>query len=75
MCEETIIGILHGCCGFERIPAPTEAMTLLIEGNAAERDLAMNLSDESYECSVTRSLSAARSRKQQPFADVSADAR
>jgi hypothetical protein len=30
-CEETIIGFLRERYGFERIPVPTEALTLLIE--------------------------------------------
>jgi len=37
-CEETIIGLLRESYGFERIPVPTEALTILIEP-----DLAMNL--------------------------------
>jgi hypothetical protein len=37
-CEETIIGLLRERYGFERIPVPTEALTILIEP-----DLAMNL--------------------------------
>jgi len=48
-CEETIIGFLRERYGFERIPVPTEALTVLIERDAAELDLAMNLSDERYE--------------------------
>ncbi len=37
-CEETIIRLLWERYGFERIPVPTEALTILIEP-----DLAMNL--------------------------------
>jgi len=37
-CEETIIGLLWERYGFERIPVPTEALTILIEA-----DLAMSL--------------------------------
>lgn len=48
-CEETITGFLRERYGFERIPVPTEALTVLIERDAAELDLAMNLSDEIYE--------------------------
>ena len=48
-CEETIIGFLRKRYGFDRIPVPTEALTVLIERDAAELDLAMNLSDERYE--------------------------
>lgn len=29
-CEETIIGLLRERYGFERIPVPTEALTILI---------------------------------------------
>jgi len=54
-CEETIIGFLRGRYEFERISVPTEALTVLIERDAAELDLAMNLSDERYEvCGYTK---------------------
>jgi len=48
-CEETIIGFLRRHYGFERIPVPTDALTVLIERDAAPLDLATNLSDERYE--------------------------
>jgi hypothetical protein len=35
--------------GFERIPVPTEAVTMLIERDAADLDLATNLSDDIHE--------------------------
>jgi hypothetical protein len=60
-CKETITGFLRERYGFERIPVPTEALTVLIERDAAELDLAMNLSDERYEVFGTRSLSVAKS--------------
>jgi len=49
-CEEIITSFLRERYGFERIPVPTEALTALIERDAAaDRDLATNLSDETYE--------------------------
>ncbi len=48
-CEETIIGFLRRHYGFERIPVPTDALTVLIERDAAPLDFATDLSDERYE--------------------------
>jgi Zn-dependent peptidase ImmA (M78 family) len=48
-CEETITTLLRHRYGFDRIPVPTEALTVLIERDAADLDLAMNLSDEIHE--------------------------
>jgi hypothetical protein len=49
MCEETITAFLRQHFGFERIPVPTEAVTMLIERDAADLDLATNLSDDVHE--------------------------
>jgi hypothetical protein len=49
MCEETITGFLRQHFGFERIPVPTEAVTMLIERDAADLDLATDLSDDIHE--------------------------
>ena len=49
MCEETITSFLRQHFGFERIPVPTEAVTMLIERDAADLDLATNLSDDIHE--------------------------
>ena len=49
MCEETITGLLRQRYGFDRVPVPTEAITLLIERDAAELDVATDLSDEVYD--------------------------
>ena len=46
--------------GFERIPVPTEALTMLIERDAADLDLAMNLSDDATRSLDTRSLSVVK---------------
>ena len=53
MCEETITAFLRDRFGFERIPVPTEAVTMLIERDAADLDLATNLSDDSTKSLVT----------------------
>ena len=45
-CEETITGFLRERYGFDRIPVPTEAFTLLIERDAADFDVATDLSDD-----------------------------
>jgi hypothetical protein len=49
MCEETMTSFLRQHFGFERIPVQTEAVTMLIERDAADLDLATNLSDEIHE--------------------------
>lgn len=49
MCEETITGLLRKRYGFDRVPVPTEAITVLIERDAAELDVATDLSDEVYD--------------------------
>ncbi len=49
MCERTITAFLCQHFGFERIPVPTEAVTMLIERDAADLDLATNLSDDIHE--------------------------
>jgi hypothetical protein len=49
MCEETMTSFLRQHFGFERIPVPTEAVTMLIERDAADLDLATNLSDDMHE--------------------------
>ena len=49
MCEETITSFLRQHFGFERIPVPTEAVTMLIERDAADLDLATDLSDDIHE--------------------------
>ena len=49
MCEETITSFLRQHFGFERIPVPTDAVTMLIERDAADLDLATNLSDDMHE--------------------------
>ena len=49
MCEDTITSFLRQHFGFERIPVPTEAVTMLIERDAADLDLATNLSDDIHE--------------------------
>ncbi len=49
MCEKTITAFLRQHFGFERIPVPTEAVTMLIERDAADLDLAANLSDDIHE--------------------------
>jgi hypothetical protein len=48
-CEEAITAFLRQRYGFDRIPVPTEALTMLIERDAAELDLEKNLSDATYE--------------------------
>ena len=48
-CEETMTSFLRQHFGFERIPVPTEAVTMLIERDAADLDLATNLSDDMHE--------------------------
>jgi hypothetical protein len=48
-CEEAITSFLRQHFGFERIPVPTEAVTMLIERDAADLDLATNLSDDIHE--------------------------
>jgi Zn-dependent peptidase ImmA (M78 family) len=48
-CEEAITAFLRQRYGFYRIPVPTEALTMLIERDAAELDLEKNLSDATYE--------------------------
>jgi hypothetical protein len=47
--EQTITAFLCERYGFDRIPVPTEAFTLLIERDAADFDLATDLSDGTYE--------------------------
>ena len=49
MCEETMTSFLRQHFGFDRIPVPTEAVTMLIERDAADLDLATNLSDDMHE--------------------------
>ncbi|MGC1400717.1 ImmA/IrrE family metallo-endopeptidase [Candidatus Binatus sp.] len=49
MCEDTMTSFLRQHFGFERIPVPTEAVTMLIERDAADLDLATNLSDDIHE--------------------------
>ena len=49
MCEETITGFLRQHFEFERIPVPTEAVTMLIERDDADLYLATNLSDDVHE--------------------------
>ena len=49
MCEDTMTSFLRQNFGFERIPVPTEAVTMLIERDAADLDLATNLSDDMHE--------------------------
>ena len=49
MCEETITSLLRQRYGFDRVPVPTEAITVLIERDAAELDVATDLSDEVYD--------------------------
>ncbi len=49
MCEQTITGLLRQRYGFDRVPVPTEAITVLIERDAAELDVATDLSDEVYD--------------------------
>jgi IrrE N-terminal-like domain len=46
---QTITAFLCERYGFDRIPVPTEAFTLLIERDAADFDLATDLSDDTYE--------------------------
>jgi Zn-dependent peptidase ImmA (M78 family) len=48
-CEQTITEFLRRRYGFDRIPVPTEALTEIIERDAAELDLKPNLSDDQYE--------------------------
>ncbi|MGH7778825.1 MAG: hypothetical protein ACREQR_03245 [Candidatus Binataceae bacterium] len=48
-CEETITSLLRLRYGFDRIPVPTEAITVLIERDAAELDIAADLSDDVYD--------------------------
>ncbi|MGC1343349.1 MAG: ImmA/IrrE family metallo-endopeptidase [Candidatus Binataceae bacterium] len=47
--EQTITTFLRERYGFDRIPVPTEAFTLLIERDAADFDIASDLSDDIYE--------------------------
>ncbi len=47
--EQTITAFLRERYGFDRIPVPTEAFTLLIERDAADFDIATDLSDDTYE--------------------------
>jgi hypothetical protein len=47
--EQTITAFLRERYGFDRIPVPTEAFTLLIERDAADLDVASDLSDNTYE--------------------------
>jgi hypothetical protein len=47
--DRTITGFLRERYGFDRIPVPTEALTLLIERDAADLDLSANLSDQEHE--------------------------
>jgi hypothetical protein len=49
MCEETITGLLRQRYGFDRVPVPTEAITVLIERDAGDLDFASDLSDELYD--------------------------
>ena len=49
MCEDTITSFLRQRFGFERIPVPTEAVTMLIERDAADLDVATDLSDDIHE--------------------------
>lgn len=49
MSEETITGLLRQRYGFDRVPVPTEALTVLIERDTAELDVASDLSDEVYD--------------------------
>ena len=65
MCEETITSFLRQHFGFERIPVPTEAITMLIERDAADLDLRRILSDDSTRSLVSPSSSAAASRRSQ----------
>ncbi len=48
-CEESITSFLRHRYGFERIPAPTEALTEIIERDGADFDVKPNLSDHRYE--------------------------
>ena len=47
--EQTITTFLRQHYGFDRIPVPTEAFTLLIERDSADFDMASDLSDDTYE--------------------------
>jgi len=49
MCEETITAFLRQRFGFGRIPVPTEAVTMLIERDTADLDLATDLSNDIHE--------------------------
>jgi Zn-dependent peptidase ImmA (M78 family) len=49
MCEETITGLLRQRYGFDRVPVPTEAITVLIERDAGDLDFATDLSDDFYD--------------------------
>ena len=48
-CEQAITTFLRQRYGFERIPVPTEALTEIIERDAAELDLKSDLSDDQHE--------------------------
>jgi hypothetical protein len=47
--SETVITFLRERYGFERIPVPTEAFTVLIERDAEDLDLSANLSDREHD--------------------------
>jgi hypothetical protein len=47
--EQAITAFLRERYGFDRIPVPTEAFTLLIERDAADLDLSATLSDQQHE--------------------------
>ena len=47
--DRTITGLLRQRYGFDRIPVSTEAITVLIERDAAELDVATDLSEEVYD--------------------------
>ena len=48
-CEQAITAFLQQRYGFDRIPVPTEALTEIIERDAAELDLRPDLSDDQHE--------------------------
>jgi hypothetical protein len=47
--EQTITSFLRERYGFDRIPVPTEALTVLIERDAEDLDLSATLSDQNYD--------------------------
>ena len=47
--EQSITSFLIERYGFERIPVPTEALTVLIERDSSDLDLAAELSDHKYD--------------------------